>query len=138
MDHGSNNDGRSRTNFPDAREMDAAFDMSDEEDDDDVRADQRGLLSRGKHVGSQQQEQQFTIGGDDSDEEDSSPTQHDRAEIHRPDASGGLYDDPLRDGRMAEHPGSAPIETTDRMPGSYDFDRDFVSDTISSTISSTG
>jgi hypothetical protein len=121
----SNNNARGNGNFPDAREMDAAFDMSDDEDDDDGRADQRGLLSRGK------QEQQFTLGGDDSDEEDLDQTPRNRSDTDAAQGTGERYDDPLRDERIVGRPQPAPIETTDRMPGSYDFDRDFVSDIVS-------
>jgi hypothetical protein len=115
-----NNSARVNGNFPDTREMAAAFELSDDEDDeDDVRADQRGLLSRGK------QEQQFTLGGDDSDEEDHDQTPRNASNMR---GGGDRYDDPLRDERIVERPQQAPIVTTDRMPGSYDFDRDPVSE----------
>lgn len=107
--------------------MDAAFDMSDDEDDDDGRADRRGLLSKGRQNGFRQQEQQFTIGGEDSDEEDSNRIQPNQSDSDRTQSGGGRYDDPLRDERVVGRPEPAPIETGDRMPGSYDFDRDFVS-----------
>jgi hypothetical protein len=103
--------------------MNAAFDMSDDEEEGDMREGRRGLLSNGDHRRS---EQQFTLGADDSDEEEDFPeTRPLTTTIHRIDQRE-RFDDPLRNENGTDHPVDSQ-RADERMPGSYDFERDFVS-----------
>ena len=118
-----NNRNAGRSTFPDSSEMNAAFDMSDDEEEGDMREGRRGLLRNGEHSRS---EQQFTLGGDDSDEEEDSSETRPLTTTNHQVGQGGRFDDPLRIEGGNDHP-TDNQRTDERMPGSYDFERDFVS-----------
>lgn len=112
--------------------MAAAFDLSDDEDDlDSPQADRRGLL-RGARRDSfgeprAKEEAQFSIGGDDSDDEVT------KEATSKSVQQAKEFDDPLRNEANLASPQnpSSEIRTPAarppaEMPGSYDFDRDFV------------
>jgi len=112
-----------RSTFPDSREMNAAFDMSDDEEESEIREGRRGLLNDKQH---RRPEQQFTLGADDSDEEeDSSETRPLTTSNHQVDRRE-RFDDPLRTENVNEYP-TDNQRIDERMPGSYDFERDYVS-----------
>jgi hypothetical protein len=119
-----NNGNSGGPTFPNSREMNAAFDMSDDEDEGEERRDRRGLLSGTDHRRPLRSEQPFTLGADDSDEEEDSsetrPLNPPDSRAERPER----FDDPLRTD-VAAPPDND--RNTERMPGSYDFERDFVS-----------
>lgn len=106
--------------YPDAEEMDAAFDDGSDSDSDEGHAQSRLL---GRQDGSRQrdarEESQFQIGGDDSDEEDDAERKAGR-EVQ------DVFSDPLRQGGGDKPPSQLQTQNG-RMPGDYDFDRDYVS-----------
>jgi hypothetical protein len=112
--------------YPDAEEMDAAFDDGSDSDSDDGNAQSR-LLKRtdGARQGNTREESQFQIGGDDSDEEEDAERKAGR-EVQ------DVFSDPLRQEGGGDKPSSQSEQQNGRMPGDYDFDRDYVSSTCDS------
>lgn len=104
--------------------MDAAFDDgSDSDSDDGTGAHAQHRLLGGNVDGRDRrtkEESQFQIGGDDSDEEDGEERKAGR-EVH------DVFSDPLRKQGGGDHVQPVSEEQTGRMPGDYDFDRDYVS-----------
>lgn len=109
--------------YPDPHEMEAAFDDgSDSDSDDEGGANaQRRLLSAksGRRGDAVREDQQFQIGGDESDEEDDETRRAGR-EVQ------DVFNDPLRNGTGSQETAALPDQQTGRMPGDYDFDRDYV------------
>lgn len=107
--------------YPDAQEMDAAFDDGSDSDSDDGHAQSR--LLGGKDGGRERntrEESQFQIGGDDSDEEDDAERKAGR-EVQ------DVFSDPLRRQGNGDKVQPGLDQQSGRMPGDYDFDRDYVS-----------
>lgn len=77
--------------------MDAAFD--DDEDEEDEQHENRGLLGSDR----ERQQREWKDGADEVE---------------------GVFNDPLRDGQAEQH--HDKVEGREGMPGSYDFDRDYV------------
>lgn len=101
--------------------MDAAFDDGSDSDSDDGHAQSR--LLRGKDGGRERntrEESQFQIGGDDSDEEDDAERKAGR-EVQ------DVFSDPLRRQGGGDKVQPGLEQQSGRMPGDYDFDRDYVS-----------
>jgi hypothetical protein len=125
--NGYNNAGSS--SYPDSREMNAAFDMSDDDEDDDAhQGDRRGLLSQSNRNENRRSEQQFAIGNDDSDEDVEDLEGKPFNPVINPTQSRvNEFDDPLRNHDIPHQSSGNVDRGTERMPGSYDFERDFVS-----------
>lgn len=117
--------------------MERAFEGGSEDEEDEGRNRKRGKRDNGRV--NVEAAEQFTLGESDSESEDENAPLSRRQ--HRRDDSGGgdRYDDPLRrDGGDAEGEEVRGImlgsgngvegrnERGERMPGSYDFDRDYV------------
>lgn len=112
--------------------MDAAFD--DPPSDDDVDGDHRGLLSQPDHNGDGYR---FQIGDDDEDEvedhnDDAGGDQKRRMEREAIQEIQGVFastGDPLGASQIKSDPvdgdHSVDSQTPGRMPGDYDFDRDY-------------
>ena len=109
--------------YPDPHEMEAAFDHgSDSESDGEGHTNaQRRLLggSADRHAVDMRENQQFQIGGDDSDEEDEEARDAGK-EVQ------DVFNDPLRRGTGNSQVEALPDQQNGRMPGDYDFDRDYV------------
>jgi hypothetical protein len=101
--------------------MDAAFDDGSDSDSDEGHAQSR--LLGGKDGGRERntrEESQFQIGGDDSDEEDNAERKAGR-EVQ------DVFSDPLRQQGNGDKVQPGSDLQSGRMPGDYDFDRDYVS-----------
>lgn len=109
--------------YPDPQEMEAAFDDgSDSESDGEGGANaQRRLLGgkAGRGGDGVREDSQFQIGEDESDEEDEMRTAGREVQ--------DVFSDPLRKGTGSQETEAVPDQQTGRMPGDYDFDRDYVS-----------
>jgi hypothetical protein len=117
---------QSTISYPDPQEMEAAFDDgSDSELDGEGGANaQRRLLGgkAGRGGDAVREDQQFQIGGDESDDDEEEARRAGR-EVQ------DVFNDPLRRGKGSQDAGALPDQQTGRMPGDYDFDRDYVSTT---------
>lgn len=110
--------------FVDTNELEAAFDDGSDSDMDDGTGahDQRRLLNgAGGRDGRQvRDENHFQIGDDDSDADDDE-------EKKAAKEVSGVFSDPLRTSGGAHEAQPVPNQQSGRMPGDYDFDRDYVS-----------
>lgn len=88
--------------------MEAAFDFSDDEDNDGDDGVQRGLLHDSRNRKKEEEK----------DEEEATK------EIK------GVFDDPLRNGEEVAYDMNGDVVESRRVPGSYDFDREYVSVTM--------
>lgn len=109
--------------YPDPHEMEAAFDDGSDSDSDgegDANAQRRLLGGNvGRHAVDVRENQQFQLGGDDSDEDDDAARKAGK-EVQ------DVFSDPLRRGPESRQVESSPDQQNERMPGDYDFDRDYV------------
>ncbi|KAJ9096412.1 hypothetical protein QFC21_005234 [Naganishia friedmannii] len=108
--------------FIDTQELEAAFDDGSDSDSDDGTGahDQRRLLSGtdGRDVRHVRDEDHFQIGDDDRDAEDDEEKKVAK-EVQ------GVFSDPLQTSDGNHEIQSAPDQQSGRMPGYYDFDRDY-------------